>query len=350
MKIWFIVLMSVLGVLIFGRSAATAQTQQQIQESQVQVSVERANVRDLPSLKGEVIFQVFRDDVLQVVQKEGGWYFVETFSGRRGYISNTVVRSVELRWRPVAPSLRASSTIFENSDVIAMVKAGLSDNIIIAAVRQSDLAEFDLSPAGLIALKESGVSEAVIQALIERIAVAAPDSGTSATPAAIPFQIAPTIEPAARDETPDTPGRFGIGLNFAAIPGGAIPGILYDATDRLTLKAALVFYYAGYDRYRDAHSTGFMGELLYRFPQPPKNPPSDVVFEPYVGGGLIFGSASMGRHSESFSGFIGSGGTFITFRKIPHWRFSGDFNLVQVKVENVTCGGTGIRLGAHYFF
>lgn len=175
MKIWRIGFVVVVGFLVFGAAAVAAQ---QVQE-QFRLSVQRANVRDMPSTRGEVIFQVSQDEVLKVIQKEGDWYWVENSTGRRGYISNTVVRLVgpvkaPSRSEPNVPEplppilQKPSSDTIRNSDVIAMVKVGLSDSIIIAAIKQSASAEFDVSPAGLIALKTGGVSEAVIQTLIDR--------------------------------------------------------------------------------------------------------------------------------------------------------------------------------------
>ena len=352
-----LVFVVVLVVFVFGEAAASDQTQQQ-----VRVSVQLANVRDIPSLQGGVIFQVSQGEMLWVIKKEGSWCFVENSTGRKGYISNSLVRVVESRIEPRAPgSLPAvhkkpSDGVFRNSDVVAMAKAGLSDSIIIAAIKQSNSAEFDLSPAGLIALKNGGVSEAVIQVIIDRSgpqrdvvvlkeSVVSESPKKSELPPARPQQVPPSPTQVRNPSIPNQsgPGRFGAGLNLSAAPGGAVPSILYDLNDRLTVNGAFGFY---------TGATGVMGELLYRFPRPPKNPPADVVFEPYVGGGLVFVSVRyrFGLASESYTGFVGSGGTFLTFREIPRWRFSGDLNLTQFSVEGITVSGMGIRLGFHYFF
>jgi len=50
----------------------------------------------------------------------------------------------------------------KNSDVISMVKAGLSQDVVITAIRQAKRRAFDLSPSGLIALKNARVPDAVI--------------------------------------------------------------------------------------------------------------------------------------------------------------------------------------------
>lgn len=54
-----------------------------------------------------------------------------------------------------------------NADVVEMVKAGLSEQIITTSIRQASAKSFDLSPAGLISLKKAGVSDAIIQVLQE---------------------------------------------------------------------------------------------------------------------------------------------------------------------------------------
>jgi hypothetical protein len=59
-----------------------------------------------------------------------------------------------------------------NDDVIAMVKLGLSDDLIVAKIRAvaaggEGKAEFDTSVNGLKALKDGNVSDAVIKVMID---------------------------------------------------------------------------------------------------------------------------------------------------------------------------------------
>jgi hypothetical protein len=53
-----------------------------------------------------------------------------------------------------------------NSDVIQMMKAGLSENTVILAIQKGPT-EFDTSPQSLIQLKNQGVSPAVLDAMIQ---------------------------------------------------------------------------------------------------------------------------------------------------------------------------------------
>lgn len=148
-----------------------------------------------------------------------------------------------------------------------------------------------------------------------------------------------------RDVVPETnTSRFGAGFYLAESPGGFVPSVLYDMSDRATLVGSLGLY---------SDVTSVMGQILYRFPQP-SNQNSKVSFEPYVGGGLALINVSYGFRpwtvSENFAGMVGSGGTFVTVKSHPRWRFSGDLNLVKVNGSGVSVAGLGLRLGAHYLF
>lgn len=54
-----------------------------------------------------------------------------------------------------------------NTDIIKMVGAGLSDEVIISTIRSSSANTFDTSADGLIALKQAKVSEAVISTIVK---------------------------------------------------------------------------------------------------------------------------------------------------------------------------------------
>jgi len=66
-----------------------------------------------------------------------------------------------------APAVaQASQEIVTNADIIAMVKAKMSDAVVLSAIKSSRC-QFDTTPKGLIALKTAGVSDVVIQAMTE---------------------------------------------------------------------------------------------------------------------------------------------------------------------------------------
>lgn len=100
-----------------------------------------------------------------------------------------------------APQKATAPAGMTNNDVIQMVAAGLSDQLVMSAIERAPSKRFDLSVAGLIALKKASVSEALImfmQTGAAPVARAAVD--TSAPP-----PVAPAIS---RNET----------TLFAAVP------------------------------------------------------------------------------------------------------------------------------------
>lgn len=64
------------------------------------------------------------------------------------------------------PASSAQERALTNADVIKLVRAGLSDTLVIATIRQSPRTAFDVSPEALIALKTAGVSDAVIAVMM----------------------------------------------------------------------------------------------------------------------------------------------------------------------------------------
>jgi hypothetical protein len=72
-----------------------------------------------------------------------------------------------------------------NDDVIKMVRAQLDVNIIVTTIESSS-ARFDVSPTGLIALKDAGVADSLIQAMQDRMRTIAQgvstDSSTRTAP------------------------------------------------------------------------------------------------------------------------------------------------------------------------
>jgi hypothetical protein len=81
-----------------------------------------------------------------------------------------------------------------NDTVIKMVKAGLTDDVIITTINAS-AATFDTSPDGLIALKQAGASDKVIAAVVAKSAPAAPAAPTDVSAATAPAPPAPPLPP-----------------------------------------------------------------------------------------------------------------------------------------------------------
>lgn len=84
-----------------------------------------------------------------------------------------------------------------NADVVKMVQAGLSDNLVIAAIRQAPKTAFDATPDALVALKKAGVSDAVLAVVMN------PAAATSAAP-----ETAPRPSTKAATDNPNDPAAL----------------------------------------------------------------------------------------------------------------------------------------------
>jgi len=116
-----------------------------------------------------------------------------------------------LREQPAQPA--PIPDVVKNQDVINLVKAGLDDEIIIAKIAGSKC-QFDTSPDALTQLKQSGVSTAVMKAVIGAgTPRATSGDAASASPRASPGA------PSRADASPNLP------TNTAANPSSSVPSI-----------------------------------------------------------------------------------------------------------------------------
>jgi len=89
-------------------------------------------------------------------------------------------------------SLLTAQQALNNDAIVKMVKAGLSDDVIVTTINAS-MGAYDTTTNGLIALKQSGVSDKVVSAMITR--------GTGpAAPAAAPAAAAASSLPPGIDD------------------------------------------------------------------------------------------------------------------------------------------------------
>jgi hypothetical protein len=86
----------------------------------------------------------------------------------------------------ISPLLFAQQAL-NNDAVIKLVKAGLSDDLIVTTINASP-GTYDTSPDGLIALKAAGASDKVVAAIVLKAAAPPP---VAATPAPAPAAEAP---------------------------------------------------------------------------------------------------------------------------------------------------------------
>lgn len=65
-------------------------------------------------------------------------------------------------------SVQTQQAGITNADVVRMLKAGLSEGVVVAAIQAAPSAAFELTPDALIKLKVDGVSDGVIAAMIAK--------------------------------------------------------------------------------------------------------------------------------------------------------------------------------------
>jgi hypothetical protein len=96
--------------------------------------------------------------------------FVERGAAMRrlsGYLAVMFLISSFAAVAQTAQPQASSGAVVANADVVAMVKAGLDEAVIIAKIRHSPVS-FDVSTAGLIDLKNSGVPSSIVTVMLER--------------------------------------------------------------------------------------------------------------------------------------------------------------------------------------
>jgi hypothetical protein len=122
-----------------------------------------------------------------------------------------------------------------NADIVKMVKAGLAEDTIVLAI-QNKPSSFDTDPEELIRLKEQGVSQAVLNAML---------NASNPAPAAPPPSEPP---PAAQQMQPDQ-GPVGVRVEFFGVcPRNDLtifkPTIYANQTELARLACNTYFYVA----------------------------------------------------------------------------------------------------------
>src|ERR1035438_10206389 len=72
---------------------------------------------------------------------------------------------------------------FNNDSVVKLLKAGLSEDLIVSTINAQQGA-YDTSTDGLIALKGAGVSDKIVAAILAKAASPAPAGAAASSPAA----------------------------------------------------------------------------------------------------------------------------------------------------------------------
>jgi hypothetical protein len=103
----------------------------------------------------------------------------------------------------ISPLLYAQLAL-NNEAVIKLVKAGLSDDLIITTINMMP-GSYDTTPDGLIALKSAGASDKVVGAIVTKAAAAPPPAPVAPTPPPPPPAPEPPPPPPAPEAPPPPP-------------------------------------------------------------------------------------------------------------------------------------------------
>jgi hypothetical protein len=127
-----------------------------------------------------------------------------------------------------APSSSVVPSAMTNTDVIALVSAGLSDDLVIAKIHAANATDFDTSVDGLKSLKAANVSNAVIQAMIQPAPV----------PAAAPA--------AANPDDPNSPHPMGLYIQATGADGAKHLTRIEETTSKgMKTSGVLAHHFSG---------------------------------------------------------------------------------------------------------
>jgi hypothetical protein len=133
----------------------------------------------------------------------------------------------------ICPLLFAQQAL-NNDSVIKLIKAGLSDDLVISTIN-SQAGKYDTSTDGLIALKTAGVSDRVVSTIVAKVAEAAqpappPIPPLAPMPVAAPAIVAhPATAPAGTQEAATATVHF---YRYKQYMGSALkPSVYCDNTE-----------------------------------------------------------------------------------------------------------------------
>ena len=135
--------------------------------------------------------------------------------------------------RPSPAPSAAATTGMSNGDVIKMVRAGLSDDIIVTAIQAAAQKSFDVTADGLIQLKTAGVSDRVISAIQGKLIPPSPTAAAPAMSAPAPSAAASPVSTPVSDinaeiRRPHEPGIYAaikgtlVQLSSTPVTGGGV--------------------------------------------------------------------------------------------------------------------------------
>ena len=135
--------------------------------------------------------------------------------------------------KPAAHPAAAAPKASPVDSVIQLVKSGMSENLIIKTLQRQNK-PIDLSPADLVKLKNAGVSENIINVMMDPSSTPAPAAAPAPAPAAAPTPVAaaqPAPAPAAYTPPPVP--------NTAAVANAMKKRVIVDEFDYSTVQTSV---------------------------------------------------------------------------------------------------------------
>jgi hypothetical protein len=122
----------------------------------------------------------------------------------------------KMRWALIAPvfvvGMALAQTVLDNDGIVKMVKAGLGDDVIVSMI-DAQPGNYTVTPDAMVQLKQDGVSDKVLSAMIAKFSSAsassapetAPSPGSAPTPAAAAAPAQPALATGPSATAPDQP-------------------------------------------------------------------------------------------------------------------------------------------------
>jgi hypothetical protein len=128
-----------------------------------------------------------------------------------------------------------SQTLLTNEVIVRMVKAGVSDDVIVTMVGDK-LGQYLLTPNDLIALKQSGVSDKILGAMVSRNG-SSPTRGVTTTIGPMANPVAPAGPLVLHDSTPV---RLRLTRNLSSADAKSGDTLDFEVLDDVKVDEALV--------------------------------------------------------------------------------------------------------------
>jgi len=139
------------------------------------------------------------------------------------FASVTAVFAAPQTTTPAPQADQQSANANGVDSIIALVQANMSEGLVLKTIQRQNKA-YDLTPDDLLKLQKAGVSERIINAMLDPSTASAPPSAPAAPPPAAAPSAAPVAPRAASGPGASSPGASSPGASNLAASGPSGPG------------------------------------------------------------------------------------------------------------------------------